>query len=270
MPICPADHFSVRVDFCDVCGMRIGATPLPPAAAADPPAESCPQCGTARLGQFCEACGFDFASGQVQTSWAFRPAALVPDARVPDGVAAGRAVPDGAVLGSAGVDGVVRGRAVPGDAAPVRGDASAGSGQAHGSGSFGRTRWIAVAAADRGYFDSVSAAGGPEVAMIQFPRYCPERRFRLTGREMRIGRRSTSRGIDPEIDLTGPPTDPGVSHLQAVLLAEPDGGWAVLDPGSANGTLVNGSEIAAGERVPLREGDHIYVGAWTVLAIRAG
>jgi pSer/pThr/pTyr-binding forkhead associated (FHA) protein len=127
-----------------------------------------------------------------------------------------------------------------------------------------------VAAADRGYFDSVSAAGGPEVAMIQFPRYCPERRFRLTGREMRIGRRSTSRGIDPEIDLTGPPADPGVSHLQAVLLTEPDGGWAVLDPGSANGTLVNGSEIAAGERVPLREGDRIYVGAWTVLTIRSG
>jgi hypothetical protein len=261
MPICPADHFSVRDDFCDVCGMRIGATPSP-AAAADP-AESCPQCGTARLGQFCEACGFDFASGQIQPSWAFHPAALVPDARVPDSSAASRAVPDGAILGSAGVDGAVLGRT-------AAGDASTGSGEARGSGSFGRARWITVAAADRGYFESVIAAGGPDVATVEFPRYCPERRFRLTGREMRIGRRSTSRGIDPEIDLTGPPTDPGVSHLHAVLLAEPDGGWAVLDPGSANGTMVNGREIAAGERVPLRDGDRIYVGAWTVLTIRAG
>jgi hypothetical protein len=64
--------------------------------------------------------------------------------------------------------------------------------------------------------------GGPDVATIAFPRYWPERRFRLTGREMRIGRRSASRGIEPEIDLTGPPTDPGVSHRHAVLLAEPD------------------------------------------------
>jgi len=64
--------------------------------------------------------------------------------------------------------------------------------------------------------------------------------------------------------------DPGVSHLHAVLLAEPDGGWAVLDPGSANGTMVNGRETAAGQRVPLRDGDRIYVGAWTVLTIRAG
>jgi hypothetical protein len=258
MPICPADHFSVRDDFCDVCGMRIGATLLPSSADADPPAESCPQCGTARLGQFCEACGFDFAAGQIQPSWAFHPAALVPD-----GVAAGRAVPDGAILGGAGVDGAAGGLAAAGDPGP-------GSGAVLDSSSFGRTRWIGVAAADRGYFESVVRAGGPDVATLEFPRYCPERRFRLTGREMRIGRRSTSRGIDPEIDLTGPPTDPGVSHLHAVLLAEPDGGWAVLDPGSANGTLVNWREIAPGERVSLREGDRVYLGAWTVLTIRGG
>jgi hypothetical protein len=247
MPICPADHFSVRVDFCDVCGMRIDATPVPSAGAVGPPAENCPQCGTARMGQFCEACGFDFASGQVQPSWAFRPAALVPDALVPDGLATGLAGP-------------AAGRADPG----------AGSGESRGSGPLLQARWSTVAAADRAYYDSVIAGGGPDAATIEFPRYCPERRFRLTGREMRIGRRSTSRGIDPEIDLTGPPTDPGVSHLHAVLLAEPDGGWAVLDPGSANGTLVNGREIAAGEPVSLRDGDRIYVGAWTVLTIRAG
>jgi hypothetical protein len=260
MSICPADHISVRDDFCDVCGMRIGATPLPSAAAADPPAGRCPRCGTARLGQFCEACGFDFAAGRVQPSRAHRPAPLVPDARVRDGVAPRRAVPDRAIPG-AGLDGAVRGRA-------AAGDASTGSG-ARGSGSFRRTRWITVAAADRRYFDKVIAAGGPYADIIEFPRSCPERRFRLTGREMRIGRRSTSPRIDPEIDLTGPPTDPGVSRLHAVLLAEPDGGWAVLDPGSVNGTLVNGREIATGARVPLRDRDRVYLGAWTVLTIRA-
>jgi len=126
-----------------------------------------------------------------------------------------------------------------------------------------------VVTADRTYYDSVISEGGPDAASIEFPRYCPERRFRLTGREMRIGRRSVSRGLEPEIDLTGPPADPGVSHLHAVLIAEPDGTWAVLDPGSANGTIVNSGEIVAGVRVPLHDGDRVCVGAWTVLTMQA-
>jgi FHA domain len=122
--------------------------------------------------------------------------------------------------------------------------------------------------ADRAYYDGVQAAGGPDAAAITFPAYCAERRFRLAGSEMRIGRHSASRGLDPEIDLTGPPADPGVSRLHAVLVAAPDGGWAVLDPGSANGTLVNGNEVPPGEQVPLRGGDRINVGAWTVITIQ--
>ena len=124
-------------------------------------------------------------------------------------------------------------------------------------------------ASDHAYYESVVAADGPDAADLQFPDYCPERRFRLTGPEMRVGRHSASRGLEPEIDLTGPPTDPGVSRLHAVLIAEPDGSWVVLDPGSENGTLVNGSEIAAGVRVPLHDGDRIHLGAWTVITIRA-
>jgi pSer/pThr/pTyr-binding forkhead associated (FHA) protein len=61
---------------------------------------------------------------------------------------------------------------------------------------------------------------------------------------------------------------PNVSHLHAVLLAEPDGGWSVLDPGSSNGTQINGREIPTGQRLPLRDGDRIGLGAWTVLTIR--
>jgi FHA domain len=72
------------------------------------------------------------------------------------------------------------------------------------------------------------------------------------------------------IDLSGPPADPGVSHLHAVLIAEPDGGWAVLDPGSSNGTQVNGDDIPGGVKVPLRGGDRIHVGACTLLTILTG
>jgi hypothetical protein len=133
----------------------------------------------------------------------------------------------------------------------------------------GPAAWTAVVSADREYYDNVIAKGGPDAGGVQFPGYCPERRCRLTGPEMRIGRRSTSRGLEPEIDLTGPPTDPGVSRLHAVLIAEPDGSWGVIDPGSANGTLVNGNEIATGVRVPLHDGDRIHLGAWTLITIQA-
>ena len=90
------------------------------------------------------------------------------------------------------------------------------------------------------------------------------------GEEKLIGRYSASRGIDPEIDLTGPPTDPGVSRMHAVLIGQPEGGWAVVDPGSENGTLVNDKEITAGVEVPLHDGDRIHLGAWTVITIHQG
>jgi pSer/pThr/pTyr-binding forkhead associated (FHA) protein len=124
-----------------------------------------------------------------------------------------------------------------------------------------------VATADRAYYDTVASSGGPDAASVTFPAYCPERRFALTGQEMRIGRRSASRGLTPEIDLTGPPLDPGISRLHAVLIARPGQGWAVIDPGSENGTLVNGGEIATGVPVPLHDGDRIHLGAWTAITV---
>ena len=124
-----------------------------------------------------------------------------------------------------------------------------------------------MVAADRGYYETMQAATEGDGADIPFPPYCPERRFQLAGDEMRIGRRSPSRGLEPEIDLTGPPTDPGISRLHAVLIATSDGGWAVLDPGSANGTQVNGADIPTSQQVPLHDGDRISLGAWTTITI---
>lgn len=129
--------------------------------------------------------------------------------------------------------------------------------------------WTAVVSADLVYYEKVISTGGEDAARVPFPGYCTERRFRLTGTEMRIGRRSVSRGLEPEIDLTGPPTDPGVSRLHAVLIAGPDGGWAILDPGSENGTFVNDNEIATGVPVPLADEDRIHLGAWTMILIHA-
>jgi hypothetical protein len=130
-----------------------------------------------------------------------------------------------------------------------------------------RAAWAAVVTADLGYYERVRAAGGPDADAISFPVYCPQRRFPLSGTEVRVGRRSAHSGIDPEIDLAVPPADPGVSRLHAVLIRAADGGWSVVDPGSANGTLVNGTEIGRDELVPLRDGDRVNLGAWTELKI---
>jgi hypothetical protein len=127
--------------------------------------------------------------------------------------------------------------------------------------------WTAVVTADRAYFERVVSAGGPDASAIEFPAYCPERRFALSGKEMRVGRRSASRGLEPEIDLTGPPTDPGISLLHAVLIGRPSG-WSVLDPGSSNGTQVNGTDIKIGVDVPRQPGDRIWIGAWTAPTIQ--
>jgi hypothetical protein len=130
--------------------------------------------------------------------------------------------------------------------------------------------WTAVVSADRAYYDSVQADSTPDAALISFPDHFQERRFELTGTEARIGRRSASRHIEPEIDLKGPPTDPGVSRLHAMLIAGPDGTWSVVDLGSPNGTMVNGSEVRQGEAVPLRHGDRINLGAWTAITMTRG
>lgn len=127
--------------------------------------------------------------------------------------------------------------------------------------------WRVVITADRAYFDAVVAERGQDAEPIEFPGTAPERGVDLSGTQMRIGRRSASRAIEPEIDLTGPPGDPGISHLHAVLIAQQDGTWSVLDTGSANGTQVNGHNIESGEPTPLRDGDSICLGAWTRLTI---
>jgi serine/threonine protein kinase len=127
--------------------------------------------------------------------------------------------------------------------------------------------WTAVVAADRAYYESVQAASDQDAASIAFPAFLPQRRFRLSGAEVRIGRRSVSRHIEPEIDLTGPPTDTAVSRLHAVLIAGPDRNWSVVDADSDNGIVVNGKDVPPGEAVPLRDGDRIHLGAWTVITI---
>jgi pSer/pThr/pTyr-binding forkhead associated (FHA) protein len=136
--------------------------------------------------------------------------------------------------------------------------------------SFTPATWTVLISADRGYYDRMRGVLGRSSTDVAFPAHVSERRIPLTGKQMRIGRRSAARELEPEIDLAEPPVDPGISRLHAMLIALPDGTWSVLDPGSANGTQLNGREIATGDLVALREGDRINLGAWTVISVHRG
>jgi hypothetical protein len=244
MTACPVGHDSVATDYCDVCGRRMDAPAgqvtavqatapyITSSLATGQDAALCPRCGAARSGRFCEGCGLDLDAPMPPGQ---PPAELSSTSWPPAVPPPPRVEPPGSAYGA---------QPQPAPAA-----------------------WSVVATADRAYYDTVTASGGPDAASVVFPSYCPERRFELTGREMRIGRRSASRGLNPEIDLTGPPMDPGISRLHAVLVADPDLGWSVIDPGSENGTVVNGHEIATGVPVPLQDGDRINLGAWTLMTV---
>ncbi|MFJ2112948.1 MULTISPECIES: FHA domain-containing protein [unclassified Streptomyces] len=130
--------------------------------------------------------------------------------------------------------------------------------------------WTAVIGPDRDYFMAMMQRSGPEATGLNLPAFSPEQRLPLSGNQIAIGRRRHSTGESPDIDLSVPPEDPGVSHQHAVLVHQPDGGWAVVDQNSTNGTTINGGEepIQPYVPVPLKDGDRVHVGAWTTITIR--
>jgi hypothetical protein len=246
MAICPTGHTSSDPEYCDVCGERIGGAPAPSGpqgAAPVPTMEMAPPSSPTRgvpAGTPCPDCGTPAVDRFCeQCGYDFV-------------VGGGRPTPASAPL-------------PPPTPTPTPPPApSTGSGVGTG--------WVAWVTADRAYYDTMVAEEGPDAASIAFPPYAPERRIPLNAPQIRIGRRSSSTGAVPEIDLREPPEDPGVSHVHAVLLAKPDGTWTVVDPGSTNRTCLNGSTepIPFNVEVPVAEGDRIHVGAWTTITLRRG
>ncbi|ONK14234.1 type VI secretion system FHA domain protein [Streptomyces sp. MP131-18] len=132
--------------------------------------------------------------------------------------------------------------------------------------------WLVSIGPDPEYFSAMMRRSGPEAAQLTLPAYAPEQRLPLGGPQVTIGRRRQSTGEAPDIDLSHPPEDPGVSHQHALLVQQQDGTWAVVDQDSTNGTTVNGAEdpIQPFVPVPLQEGDRIHIGAWTTLTLYRG
>jgi hypothetical protein len=303
MAVCPNGHDSVTDDVCDVCGTSIARRVVGKHHAGGPrpagsPEDTCPWCGNASSSQFCPRCGF-------RVRRPFAPLA-VPATDSQPVVESSLTVESPLVvdvpLSSEPPSDLTSWSAVPATASPLdplvpwdrpafldwfkspdpelhqepepepapepepEPEPSASAPTAPIP-KVTATTWSVVVTADRVYYDRMQAMQARMGWSLTFPDYISERRFLLTGKQMRIGRRSAARSLEPEIDLSAPPADPGISRLHALLIPAPDGTWAVLDPGSANGTLVNGREIAHGDLIPLRAGDRINLGAWTAITV---
>lgn len=271
-PACPNGHDSADEEFCDVCGLEMTAAP-PGAPAAAPPAAAPPAAATK------EPSAPPTAPPAVSPSTPTSTPAGTPTS-TPAGTTAGMpaAAParcpacdtplDGRFCEACGHDSLA---APPSRApAPASGTPDIPPATPAPAAAAKPRTWTATVSADREYFDAVLAIGGPDAGSITFPPYCPDRYFPLHANQITIGRRSTSRGINPDIDLTGPPEDPGVSHLHAVLLTLPDGTLSIVDLNSSNGTTVNDSDTPLPPSVPrpLSDGDQIHLGAWTTITVR--
>jgi len=293
MKICPKDktHDSTDVDYCSVCGAKIQGGPSPPgskvagARPQSPPLSTagagdvCPDCGAPRAAggaRFCEICRYDFQMGaaEVSSTPEARPLPPAPAAKpaasgvtgpsppervaVVGDIAPGSGAPQNA--GTTGSSGPLHGLAVSGTSAPGSSPfSSTGSSQA-GSGAGAAqsaAAWEALVVVDP------SLNVEPD-ANSPCPVNEPERVFHLDLAENLIGRRSKKKDINPEVVLN----DPGASHRHAKLLRPPDGGLALLDLGSTNGTQLNGSEVEAGVRISLEDGDQITLGCWTRITVR--
>src|SRR5262245_16173935 len=235
MATCPKGHASVATDYCDECG-----APISPAASAAP-----------------------------------APSTSEPAAAAPDPTVTGEPCPecqtprDGRFCEVCGHDFFASPSAAPAASSASEPTPSTVAPPTPNTGA-GIVAWRVVATADKAYYDRMRAQAEPDAEPVPFPQFCPERRFDLSGEQVLVGRRSRSRGIEPGVDLTGPPEDAGVSHSHALFVATPDG-WSIVDLDSANGTYLNDAteQLAANEPVALKVGDRIHLGAWTTLTVAA-
>jgi hypothetical protein len=123
--------------------------------------------------------------------------------------------------------------------------------------------WAATVHTDRARFDALH----PDE--LEFPTDAPTFTCGLDADSVTVGRRSPSRGIEPDIDLGGRYDDPGVSRRHLRFDRADDGSYTVVDCGSANGTTLNDdpSPLTPDVPRPLAHGDRVHLGAWTTITI---
>lgn len=267
MSRCPSGHESTADDYCDVCGLPIDATggspaegvdATPDAAPADgtPAAEaaggeaaggeagaaSCPNCQATNPPNalFCEACGYDFTTGQA-------PRPVTPSALDLDAPPTTDTPAASSPASSAGGQAPASATTTPGDLAPPLAGA-----------------WVAEVWIDPDWYaeqesaDPLPSAGVPTVVPLR-------------STSVLVGRTSRSRNIHPDLDLG---TDNGISRRHCQLTSDGTRWW-VEDLGSANGTYLGDivgplpqTPIPPGEKREISADQRLYVGAWTRIVVR--
>jgi hypothetical protein len=110
--------------------------------------------------------------------------------------------------------------------------------------------WQATVTADRSRFDRVAPDG------VEFPEAHEAWVLAFSSDPFTLGRRTL-------------PGDPGISRDHADIIRTPVG-LSIVDRGSLNGTTVNEDTAPLTPNVPrpLKDGDSVHLGAWTMLTIR--
>lgn len=270
-PVCDAER---NGRFCEECGYDFDLAEAMPQVAmetsASPGAE--PESGPARGAQASGGAapagqGLDLEAELARAEAQSAPATVSGDSGVSgaSGASGTAPVPEAESEVESGRLPEAEPEAAPARSAPVF---SAFNGVVGGPGAAGEELSLVVDA-DAEYYAAQIERGDIIEAEFPFPKYPHERRFTFTEGPVRIGRASASRGLAPEIDLTGPPLDPAVSHLHAQLLRH-DEGWVVVDLGSANGTRLNDAEepLEAETEIPVKQGDRIHLGVFTTITVQ--
>lgn len=249
MAVCPNNHESRTNDFCSICGIEMGARAEvvagPESQIGVSVTETCPICQTPRSadgGDFCEACGCNFKTGLPAAG----SVALAPESTKPQ---PGNGTPAEAVM-ITGAPPSTEPKRTESDAV-----APAPEGPLQPEAPEKKPDWEAIVSVDP------AIRGTP---VTEPPPGQPARLYPLDGDKF-IGRKSVSRNIMPDIDLSN---DTAVSHRQGKLLLLSSGEIALVDLGSSNGTLLNNKEIPSNVLHLLKDGDVIGMGIWTKIVIR--
>jgi hypothetical protein len=118
---------------------------------------------------------------------------------------------------------------------------------------------------------SLSGQSGPRMDItitVDFskpnaPKVRPSLNFNLFDEESLIGRTSTS------VKQTVAIEDEAISKRHALIVRGHDGSYIIRDLNSTNGTAVNGSPLVAGADQPLKEGDLVTLGEFTVITVKS-
>jgi hypothetical protein len=260
--VCPNGHTSQSEDYCDTCGSPIDPSAVATGSAA-PAGSAASASGAAGAASAAGAAGGASGASGPEVS-AIPGSSLDLDApEAPSGPVCpncGTENSDGALFCEAcGYDfttgAMPRGSAAEAAAASLKGD---------GEPAQPPFAWVAEVWVDPDWYatqETDDPCPSPGLPLI----------VPLRHKSLLLGRVSSSRNTNPEVDLS---SDPGVSRRHAQLTTDGQR-WFVEDLDSSNGTFVGEASgplptqaIPVGPKRELGDDDRLYVGAWTRVVIR--